>query len=108
MHGIKQVFSNCRRRAGREGGPERSILSIFQGEHLLCVRKQSLYKSVAYVTHSFSSFPNHSTSIYSLMKAFSSGHCYGDSAVNDTGMGIGPDLMEFALELKELICITHF
>ena len=66
-------------------------------------RSQSLYESVVYVAHSFNSSLNHSTSIYSLQN-FSDGHCYGDSAVTNTG--IGPDATWFTLE--ETIFIIWF
>ena len=57
------------------------------------------------MTHSFNSSLNHSTSIYSLQH-FSDGHCYGDSAVTNTG--IGPDATGFTFELEETIIIIWF
>ena len=41
-----------------------------------------------------------------LLQHFSDGHCYGDSAVTNTG--IGPDATGFTFELEETIFIIWF
>ena len=54
-----------RKQRRREGRKWRSTLNNFQYGHHFHACKQSLYESVVYVTHSFNSSLNHSTSIYS-------------------------------------------
>lgn len=72
----------------------------------MCLQAKLMKLSGLY--DSFIQFITQSFNKYLLTSAgdFSSGHCYGDTAVNNTGTG--PDRTEFTFKLEEIIGVIWF